>query len=69
MESDIDLLKIDIDKDLLKPFEGSVKMSCYDSIEYVKDMGTPVRFEAVICGFESGKVFARNLRNKQKAIF
>ena len=69
LENDIDLPKIDLDRHLLKPLAGSGKMFCYDSPEYVKDMGTPERFEAVTRDFESGKVFARNLRNKQKAIF
>ncbi len=69
LENDIDLPKIDLDRHLLKPLAGTGKMFCYDSPEYVKDMGTPERFEAVTHDFESGKVFARNLRNKQKAIF
>ncbi len=69
LENDIDLPKIDLDRHLLKPLAGAGKMFCYDSPEYVKDMGTPERFEAVTKDFESGKVFARNLRNKQKAIF
>ncbi len=69
LENDIDLPKIDLDRHLLKPLAGTDKMFCYDSPEYVKDMGTPERFEAVTKDFESGKVFARNLRNKQKAIF
>ena len=69
LENDIDLPKIDLDRHLLKPLAGSGRMFCYDSPEYVKDMGTPERFEAVTKDFESGKVFARNLRNKQKAIF
>ena len=69
LEQDINLPKIDLDRHLLKPLAGSGKMFCYDSPEYVKDMGTPERFEAVSRDFESGKVFAGNLRNKQKAIF
>ena len=69
LENDIDLPKIDLDRHLLKPLAGAGKMFCYDSPEYVKDMGTPERYEAVTRDFESGKVFARNLRNKQKAIF
>lgn len=69
LENDINLPKIDLDRHLLKPIAGTGKMFCYDSPEYVKDMGTPERFEAVTREFESGKVFARNLRNKQKAIF
>ena len=69
LESDIDLPKIDLDRHLLKSLAGTGKMFCYDSPEYVKDMGTPERFEAVTRDFKSGKVFLRNLRNKQKAIF
>ena len=69
LENDINLPKIDLDRHLLKPLAGTGKMFCYDSPEYVKDMGTPERFEAVTKDFEGGKVFARNLRNKQKAIF
>lgn len=69
LKNDIDLPKIDLDRHLLKPLAGTGKMFCYDSPEYVKDMGTPERFEAVSRDFESGKVFAGNLKNKQKAIF
>ena len=69
LNNEINLPKIDLDRHLLKPLAGMGKMFCYDSPEYVKDMGTPERFEAVTRDFESGKVFARNLRNKQKAIF
>ena len=69
LEKEIDLPKIDLDRHILKPLAGTGKMFCYDSPEYVKDMGTPERFEAVTKDFESGNVFARNLRNKQKAIF
>ncbi len=67
--NDIDLPKIDLDRHLLKPLAGTGTMFCYDSPEYVKDMGTPERYEAVARNFESGRVYARNLRNRQKAIF
>ena len=69
LEKEIYLPKIDLDRHLLKPLAGTGKMFCYDSPEYVKDMGTPERYEAVTKDFESGKVFSRNLKNKQKAIF
>ena len=35
-------VKVDLDRQLLKPLAGTGKMFCYDSPEYVKDMGTPV---------------------------
>ena len=61
--------KVDLDRDLLKPLAGTGHMFCYDSPEYVKDMGTPERFETVKKDFLSGIVNARNLSNPQKAIF
>ena len=60
---------IDLDRQLLKPLAGTGKMFCYDSPEYVKDMGTPERFEAVKADFGAGRVHARNLKEKQKAVF
>ena len=36
-------VKVDLDRQLLKPLAGTGKMFCYDSPEYVKDMGTPER--------------------------
>ena len=62
-------IKVDLDRQILKPLCGSDQMYCYDSPEYVKDMGTPERYEAVCKDFEKGTVLAKNLKNKQKAIF
>lgn len=62
-------IKIDLDRQLLKPLSGTGKMFCYDSPEYVKDMGTPERFYQVEADFNAGRVEAKNLCNKQKAIF
>lgn len=61
--------KVDLDRQVLKPLCSSGKKYCYDSPEYVKDMGTPERYETVCKDFENGTVEARNLKNKQKAIF
>lgn len=66
---DIATVKVDLDRQILKPLCGTGKMYCYDSPEYVKDMGTPDRYEGVCKDFEKGIVEARNLKNKQKAIF
>lgn len=63
------VFKVDLDRQLLKPLSGTNHMFCYDSPEYVKDMGTPDRFYSVCEDYKSGKVSQRNLRNKQKAIF
>ena len=61
--------KVDLDRQILKPLCGTGKMFCYDSPEYVKDMGTPERFHQVEEDFKKGAVQAKNLKNKQKAIF
>ncbi|MEI3041583.1 MAG: hypothetical protein V8T64_02590 [Roseburia intestinalis] len=53
----------------MKPLIKEGELSVYDSPEYIKDMGTPDRYYAVIEDIKSGKVSAKNLKNKQKAIF
>ncbi len=63
------LIKVDLDRQILKPLCGTGKMFCYDSPEYVKDMGTPERYKAVCADYREGRVQARNLKNKQKAVF
>lgn len=61
--------KIDLDRQLLKPLAGTNQMFAYDSPEYVKDMGTPERYESVCKDFKAGRVQSKNLHNKQKAVF
>ena len=61
--------KVDLDRNILKPLCKTGELYCYDSPEYVKDMGTPERLKAVLNDVSEGKVSARNLKNKQKAIF
>jgi D-glycero-D-manno-heptose 1,7-bisphosphate phosphatase len=63
------IIKADLDRQLLKPLAGTGKMFCYDSPEYVKDMGTPERFYQVERDFAAGRVQAKNLANRQKAVF
>ena len=65
----INTQKIDLDRQLLKPLAGTKLMYCYDSPEYVKDMGTPERYYSVCEDFKAGRVQSKNLSNKQKAIF
>lgn len=62
-------IKVDLDRQLLKPLAGTGKMFCYDSPEYVKDMGTPERYYSVCKDCREGKISVKNLKNKQKAIF
>lgn len=61
--------KIDLDRDVLKPGINSGKIFAYHTSEYLKDMGTPDRFYETERDIKSGKVHARNLSVKQKAVF
>ena len=61
--------KVDLDRDILKPLCKEGEVFCYESPEYVKDMGTPERYRAVCKDFERGIIQAKNLKNRQKAIF
>ena len=61
--------KVDLDRDVLKPNIGSGRIYAYDTPEYIKDMGTPDRFYETEKDLKEGRVHARNLKNKQKAIF
>ncbi len=69
LDQNIATPKIDLDRQLLKPLAATGKMFCYDSPEYVKDMGTPERYYSVVEDFKAGRVKSKNLRNKQKAVF
>ncbi len=66
---DGNIKKVDLDRQVLKPLCGTGKLICYDSPEYVKDMGTPDRYKMVCSDFAAGIVNSRNLKQKQKAIF
>lgn len=61
--------KIDLDRDILKPNIKSGKIFAYETPEYIKDMGTPDRYYETEADIKSGKVHARNLTQKQKAVF
>lgn len=61
--------KMDLDRDVLKPNIPTGRIFAYDTPEYIKDMGTPDRYYEVEEDIKTGKVKARNLKNKQKAFF
>ena len=69
LDTKITTKKVDLDRQLLKPLAGTGKMFCYDSPEYVKDMGTPDRYYIVCQDCKTGRIQSKNLRNKQKAVF
>lgn len=62
-------IKVDLDRQILKPLCGSKQIICYTSPEYLKDMGTPDRYESVCRDFKEGRIKAKNLQHKQKAVF
>jgi D,D-heptose 1,7-bisphosphate phosphatase len=61
--------KIDLDRDMLKPSISGGKIFAYSTPEYIKDMGTPERYEQVSSDIENGIVHGKNLHEKQKAVF
>jgi D-glycero-D-manno-heptose 1,7-bisphosphate phosphatase len=61
--------RLDLDRDILKPQIASGKIFAYPTPEYIKDMGTPDRYAEVAADIASGRVAARNLTHKQKAVF
>lgn len=61
--------KIDLEKTIISDQIVKGRVYAYRASEYVKDMGTPDRLERVLSDIRRGIVSARNLRNKQKAVF
>ena len=61
--------KIDLDKDIIRPLIAENKVYAYRSTEYVKDMGTPERYNEVSEAVRTGAVERRNLSNRQRCIF
>lgn len=63
-------VKSHIEKNVLPQcLDTGMDLYGYVSFEYIKDMGTPDRYEAVCHDMESGKVARLNKRNKRPAIF
>ena len=62
--------KLDFGHDVFPPLvDQGQNLYAYKSSEYVKDVGSVARFYEVEKDIISGKVYRRNLNNKQKAIF
>lgn len=63
-------VKSHIEKNVLpRCLEVGMSLFGYVSFEYIKDMGTPDRYEAVCHDVESGKVARLNKKNARPAIF
>ena len=61
--------KLDLEKTLIADQIKQGTVYAYKSTEYVKDMGTPDRFNAVSEDIKNGVVVGRSLKQKQKAVF
>lgn len=64
-----ELRKMDLDREILRQLIPIGGLWAYYSTEYVKDMGTPERYEEVQGDIESGLVQRKNLREQQRAFF
>lgn len=63
-------IKSHIEKNVLpRCLEKGYRLYGYISFEYIKDMGTPDRYDAVCKDVESGKVARLNKKNPRPAIF
>ena len=63
-------VKIDFEKDILaNQVKIGANIYAYHSPEYVKDVGTVDRINATVEELKSGLIAAKNLKNKQRAIF
>lgn len=62
--------KTDLEKDVLtKLADKGENIYAYRSPEYIKDIGTVERIKSTIKEIESGYIFKKNLKYKQKCIF
>ena len=62
--------KLDFGKDIFpKIIDVKKYLYAYNSPEYVKDIGTADRYNKALKDILDGKVYRRNLKNKQKAVF
>lgn len=61
--------KLSLEKELISGILPEKPVYAYRTPEFVRDVGTPDRIEATERDIESGIVAAKNLQNRQKAIF
>ncbi len=63
------MIRCDLDKEIIMPMIPQGIVYAYRSTEYIKDMGTPERLEAVSKDIAKGIPPICNLNRKQRAIF
>lgn len=62
-------VRLDMERDVLRPILGGGRVYAYRTPEYIKDAGTPERFRAVCLEQADGVWQQRNLRRKQRCVF
>ncbi|MBN2349962.1 MAG: HAD-IIIA family hydrolase [Bacteroidales bacterium] len=62
-------IKADFGRDIFPDIFSQLRMYGYNTSEYLKDMGTPDRWDEVSNDFTSGKTGRKSFGNNQKAIF
>jgi len=62
-------VKADLGHDIFPNLVDKERLYAYKSAEYIKDIGTPERLDAVQMDQSSGKIIRLNIKNKRKAIF
>lgn len=60
---------VDLDRQILMPLAEKGGLFCYDSAEYIKDMGTPERYESVCRDIAENIPEKLNLKTKRRAVF
>ncbi|MBN2614020.1 MAG: HAD-IIIA family hydrolase [Bacteroidales bacterium] len=61
--------KADFGREVFPRIFKDIRMYGYNTSEYLKDMGTPERWEEVNDDYKSGRIFQFNYENSQKAVF
>jgi D,D-heptose 1,7-bisphosphate phosphatase len=61
--------KADFGREVFPKIFRDMRMYGYKTSEYLKDMGTPERWEEVSHDYKTGKIFQFNYENPQQAIF
>jgi len=69
LEGFVSVKPLNLDRDLLRPLLDTGRVYAYNSIEYVKDMGTPERYREVTEDFKASRPKARRLDSKKRAVF
>jgi histidinol-phosphate phosphatase family protein len=62
-------VKADFGRDIFPRLVGTGRLFGYNTPEYLKDMGTPDRYDRVVADWASGRIERMHLRNPRPAIF